>query len=92
MFELRGLSSYFDGGIFGSPDEKEKIVEREKSDKNIIGKSLFLGDSMYDYQVSLTFELDFIFLTQWTDFYGWNEYFKKRGVQTCTNISQLITL
>ena len=38
VFEKRGISHLFNGGIFGSPDTKEQILLREKE----LGKSNFL--------------------------------------------------
>jgi len=67
VFQARGLDHYFDGGIFGSPDTKDTILAREVENGNITRPALFLGDSKYDYQAAQTADLDFIFLTQWTE-------------------------
>ena len=76
VFKQRDLDGYFDGGIFGSPDDKDAILKNEKNNNNIIGKSLFLGDSMYDYQAATTAQIDFIFLSKWTEMKDWNEKFQ----------------
>jgi len=34
---------------------------------NIKGKSLFLGDSLYDYQAATKAKMDFVFLSRWSD-------------------------
>lgn len=67
VFAARDLAKYFEGGIFGSPDTKDTILARELENANITRPALFLGDSKYDYQAAKTAELDFIFLTQWTE-------------------------
>lgn len=67
VFSVRGLDKYFDGGIFGSPDTKDEILEREISNGNIHQPALFLGDSKYDYQAASAAGLDFIFLIDWTE-------------------------
>ena len=89
IFGRRGLSNYFDGGIFGSPDDKDAILKNETKNRNIIGKSLFLGDSMYDYQAANTAKMDFIFISKWTEVSNWG-----RGVfmddQVYLDISSLI--
>jgi phosphoglycolate phosphatase-like HAD superfamily hydrolase len=72
IFKQRKLDGYFDGGIFGSPDDKVTILENEIKKRNIIGKSLFLGDSMYDYKAARTVQMDFIFLSRWTEMSEWN--------------------
>lgn len=79
VFKKRKLDIYFDGGIFGSPDNKERILENEKNNFNINGKSLFLGDSMYDYQVASAAGMDFIFLNKWTELKNWRDKFSSNA-------------
>jgi phosphoglycolate phosphatase-like HAD superfamily hydrolase len=74
IFSLRGLSDLFNGGIFGSPDTKDEILARELNKGNIKEKAIFLGDSRYDHVASSAANLDFIFLSYWTEFEGWDEY------------------
>ena len=74
VFSERGLAECFDGGIFGSPDTKDEILEREISNGNIQQPALFLGDSKYDYQAANGAGLDFVFLTGWTEVEGWVEW------------------
>jgi len=75
VFEARGLSDYFNGGIFGSPTDKQAILLRELNCGNLVLPALFLGDSRYDYESAMKFGLDFVFISQWTEFSGWQEYF-----------------
>ena len=67
VFKKRGLEEHFDGGIFGSPDDKDTILINEIDRFNIKGKSLFLGDSLYDYQAATKAKMDFVFLSRWSD-------------------------
>ena len=57
VFEYRNLTSLFDGGIWGSPDNKFQILAREKNSKSILKPSLFLGDSVYDSQLKVAWIL-----------------------------------
>ncbi len=75
VFEARGLSHYFSGGIFGSPTDKQEILSRELNCGNLVLPAVFLGDSRYDYESAMKFGLDFVFISQWTEFSGWQEYF-----------------
>ncbi len=75
VFEARGLSHYFNGGIFGSPTDKQEILLRELKCGNLVLPAVFLGDSRYDYESAMKFGLDFVFISQWTEFSGWQEYF-----------------
>lgn len=90
VFEARGLLSLFDGGIFGSPDAKEDIVKRELENGNIRSPALFIGDSRYDHVVAQQHGLDFVFLTGWSEFKGWEDYFAPYQVLVKSSIKDLI--
>jgi phosphoglycolate phosphatase-like HAD superfamily hydrolase len=75
VFKKRGLANYFDGGIFGSPDDKDAILKNEIKNHNINGKSLFLGDSVYDHQAATAAQMDFVFISQWTEVVDWEDKF-----------------
>lgn len=80
VFAARGLAELFNGGIFGSPDSKDEILARELGLGNIKKPALFLGDSKYDHVASSAASLDFIFLSYWTEFEGWQEYVIKNNL------------
>lgn len=92
VFEARGLSHYFSGGIFGSPTDKQEILSRELNCGNLVLPAVFLGDSRYDYESAMKFGLDFVFISQWTEFSGWQEYFADQptAVVHCESIRSLI--
>jgi phosphoglycolate phosphatase-like HAD superfamily hydrolase len=92
VFLTRGLSQYFDGGIFGSPDAKESILMREVSNTNITMPSLFFGDSKYDYQVAKHAGLDFLFLSKWTEVKDWTEWSTMYSIAHKPSLSDLVTL
>lgn len=71
VFVRRDLAKFFDGGIFGSPDTKDDILNRELISGNIQQRALFLGDSKYDYQAAKAAGLDFIFLSGWSEVADW---------------------
>ncbi len=89
LFEARGLSRLFEGGIFGSPDDKGDIVARELSVGNIVHPALFLGDSRYDHQVASKNNLDFIFLSGWTEFAQWQEYCAEHRLTIVSGLEDL---
>lgn len=89
VFKIVGLDLYFEGGIFGSPDSKDIILAREIDNSNITKPALFLGDSKYDYQASKTAELDFVFLTQWTEVKGHQAWCMERCILARKKISEL---
>jgi phosphoglycolate phosphatase-like HAD superfamily hydrolase len=89
LFEKRELAALFDGGIFGSPDNKDEILAREKKNGNIQMPALFIGDSKYDYESSTLAGLDFVFLSDWTDMPDWKAFCKKHQIHVCQNIKSL---
>lgn len=80
VFAQRGISEWFDGGIFGSPDTKDEILQRELSFGNIQKPALFLGDSKYDYQAATNAGLDFIFLSGWSEVIDWQLWIANEGI------------
>jgi HAD superfamily hydrolase (TIGR01549 family) len=89
VFTERRLDKYFDGGIFGSPDTKNLILERELNNTNITKPALFIGDSKYDYQAAQLAGLDFIFLTDWTDVVDFSSWCDEKCIPTNLNIESL---
>jgi phosphoglycolate phosphatase-like HAD superfamily hydrolase len=63
VFGKRSISHFFDGGIFGSPLDKEEIIRTQISNGNLIFPAVFFGDSKYDYEVASKFGIDFIYLS-----------------------------
>jgi len=90
VFFARGIDKLFDGGIFGAPDSKDDILAREIALGGIVNPAVFIGDSRYDHQASERAGLDFIFVTQWTEFKDWETYFQGCEIRYANNISQLI--
>lgn len=89
VFEIKNISDKFEGGIFGSPHTKEFIIEREISKKNIKFPALFIGDSKYDYKAARDYDIDFLFITCWTDLKGWEKFVKDNQINFITNLNQI---
>ncbi|ELJ8486933.1 HAD family hydrolase [Vibrio cholerae] len=90
VFAERGIAELFDGGIFGSPDSKESILDRELATENIKQPALFLGDSKYDYQAAQTAGLDFIFLSQWSEVKDYQTWCELLGLKIELNVKELV--
>lgn len=90
VFCRRKLDHLFDNGIFGSPKDKDMIIKNKKEEMVISGKSLFLGDSMYDYSVAKRADMDFIFITEWTEVHHWKQWCQKSQINSILNLSGLM--
>lgn len=88
VFERRKLSIYFDG-IFGSPDTKYEILERETQNNFIKYPAIFFGDSKLDFEVAVAYKMDFVFLSEHTEFPDWENYFENNQVQIIRNWNDL---
>lgn len=89
VFAQRGIAAWFDGGIFGSPCNKDDILHREKQGGHLRQPAIFFGDSRYDHQAAARAALDFVFVSDWTDMQGWENYCREHGLQVLDNFAQL---
>ena len=80
VFQRRSLDAYFDG-IYGSPDSKEVIMNNRVKSPDMEYSAVFIGDSRYDYEISSKFNIDFFFMTKYTEFKDWNLYFVDKRVK-----------
>lgn len=86
VFAMRGIADWFDGGIFGSPSNKDVILQREIGNGNLRQPAIFFGDSRYDHEAAMRAGLDFVFVTQWTDMQGWQGYCHTHNIPTVTSL------
>lgn len=80
IFAARELDKLFDGGIFGSPATKDEILEREMRCGQIVGATLFFGDSVYDYSAALQAGFDFVFVSGWTELKTWQTFVQDKRI------------
>ena len=92
VFTKKNLTKYFKGGIFGSPDKKIDIIQREEKYGLINYPAIFLGDSKLDYLVAKNLNIDFLFVTQWTDFKEHRTYCKDNAIEMINSVSDLISI
>ncbi|MFT7565745.1 MAG: phosphoglycolate phosphatase-like HAD superfamily hydrolase [Pseudoalteromonas distincta] len=90
IFAKRNIDSFYNGGIFGSPDSKDEILSREIANGNIVFPALFLGDSKYDFEAASRASLDFVFLSRWTEVKFWETWTESEGIKNYDSISLLI--
>jgi phosphoglycolate phosphatase-like HAD superfamily hydrolase len=91
VFHLRGLDKYFDGGVYGSPTPKDEIVKQQLEDGVVNTPALFLGDSRFDHEVATEYSLDFVFLTEWTEFAGLKDYAHEHSITCEKSIQTLVS-
>ncbi len=88
IFKQRGLDISFDG-IYGSPDSKEVIMGNRVRLSDMEYPAVFIGDSRYDYEIAMQFNLDFFFMTKYTEFQDWKSYFVDKRVKIIESFDDL---
>lgn len=89
VFSERGLATFFDGGIFGSPHTKETILAREIASGNIERPALFLGDSSYDHRAAKAAGLSFVFVSGWSELPDWRGYVRENELLSIPFLADL---
>jgi len=90
VFRKRGLDGYFKG-IFGSPRSKEEILNALKIKKELILPAVYFGDSRYDYEMAKLFNMDFVFMSDYSEFDGSRELSGLPGVRIIRNFKDVIS-
>lgn len=80
VLSYRGVLKLFDAGVFGSPENKNNIVSRERQLLNILPRAIFFGDSRYDHEVACCSKIDFVFIYGWTEMVNWADYARKKNI------------
>ncbi len=88
VFKQRGLDIYFNG-IYGSPNSKEVIMSNRVRSSDMQYPAVFIGDSRYDYEIAMRFNLDFFFMTRYTEFKDWKSYFVDKRVKIIESFNDL---
>jgi HAD superfamily hydrolase (TIGR01549 family) len=89
LFKEKKINHFFDLGIYGSPTSKHEIIELQQKKLNF-SPALFLGDSLYDIQTAQKYNLDFIFISGWTDLSDWEKICADGEIMTIERINDLI--
>lgn len=90
VFSGRGLLEWFDGGVFGSPTSKDEILRREIASGRLSTPALLLGDSRYDHQAARLAGLDFVFVSEWSEFDQWAEYCEEHSIPVIARVEDLL--
>ena len=86
LFKEKRIDHLFNNGIFGSPKNKIEILEEIFSGFKGEEKSIFIGDSKYDFEVSKFFKIDFAFISEWSDLADWSSFARVNNIKTFKDI------
>ena len=91
IFKKKQLKNSFNGGIYGSPLSKDEIFKNIFKDKmDEISKSIYIGDSKYDYLAAKRAGIDFVFLSKWSEFKDIEKYSKNNNILCFKDFKDII--
>ena len=90
IFKYRDLSKYFEGGIYGSPRSKSEIIHKLIKDRDLSYPCIYYGDSKYDYYTAIEFEMNFVFVGEWSEVQSWRAFCKKFKIDCIENLNDLL--
>lgn len=74
IMRYHSVDSLFDKGIYGGPTPKLDLLMAKFQAGEILSPSLFVGDSLYDYECSKSIKADFVFVSHWTCEPNWSSF------------------
>tara|TARA_A100001388_G_C28752130_1_gene492791 strand:- start:1172 stop:1819 length:648 start_codon:yes stop_codon:yes gene_type:complete len=91
LMNRKNLSKLFDGGIYGSPKTKQKIIKDLKKNFDPLNKEdwVLIGDSKYDYYCALENDVSFIFAYEWTDIVEYRKFISENNLKIIKGIEDL---
>jgi len=89
VFKRRLLDNYFTD-ILGSPKTKNENMEKVFDEHKKIGRSIFFGDSRVDYEVAVSFECEFVFVSEKSEWLGGECFIKESKCKSISNFLELI--
>ncbi len=88
VFKNKEIDKLFDGGIYGSPMDKVTIFKNLCNEKNM--PAIYFGDSKYDFLSSTQCNIDFCFVSMWTEVKNWRSFCYQNNINYINNFSTLI--
>ena len=90
IFDKLSFTKFFRGGIFGNPDSKEYIINREILSNNIVPPVVLFGDSEYDYFCAQKYGFDFVFVSGWSELKSWKDFVELNQLPSICSLSDLL--
>lgn len=91
VFARRGIDSYFDGGIHGSPASKPDILTNHIESGRLPLPGIFFGDSVFDCQSAVAAGLDFLFVSAWSELPNHQQWCRENGIETIDTLAAILT-
>ena len=89
--KLIGVYKYFQNNIYGSPKNKDQIFKENIKSKKIKYPAIYFGDSKYDYISSSNNNIDFVFISSWTELSNWQDFCKINMIQNFNSLKEFFS-
>ena len=89
VFKFKKIDKFFNDGIYGNPLSKIEIFSYLLKKQIITKPAIYIGDSMYDWEVASQFGLDFLFFSPWTDLKSWKVFCNKNHINHFQHFNEL---
>ena len=91
-FKKRDLLRYFERGIYGNPISKRAHLHRLIKENLVSSASVYFGDSRLDYEICRDLGINFTFISEWSEFGDWQDFFADKGVPVYCSLSEALGL
>ena len=88
VFEQRGIVDKF-SGVYGSPKDKVSNMDSIDNDSLLTFPAVFFGDSRSDMEVAIKYSIEFCFVSQFTEWRGWEDIVDSRQFFSVPNFESL---
>ena len=89
IFQNLKIFDYFNF-IYGNPLSKVENMKKLFSEFNIEKEILFIGDSKVDFDVAKKFNIDFLFVKDYSEMVNHNSFLDKYKISSVNNFSNLV--
>lgn len=89
IFATRNIDHFFELGIYGSPAPKDEIITHLNAEFGLDQPVLFIGDSEYDYKIASEMGMDFLFISEWTEFQDWRVLCSDKSIPNVRSLALL---
>ena len=89
VFKVKKIDVFFNKHIYGSPLSKKTIFKKLISNKIIKFPAIYFGDSKYDYEVSNFTNIEFIFVSKWSELKNWKQFCLYNKIKSIKELNEL---
>lgn len=91
-FKRLDLLCYFEYGIYGNSVSKRAHLDRRIKKSLISNEGIYFGAPCLDYEIFRDLGVNFTFISEWSEFGGWQDFSANKEVPVFCSLSAAIGL